>query len=79
MKKLIHKHIVHPIGQIKSQARKHLVKPHEYCCEKWVWYKWWHKMDYHRHIHYLAMFAGILLAVYFVMIDSIMMEVTYMQ
>lgn len=77
MKKIIHKHIVKPINHAKWHVHRHLAPLHGYFYEKWDWYRWWHEQDYHRHVHYLAMIVGIIMAIYFVMIDTILTEITY--
>ncbi len=65
------------IHKAKHHVRKHLAKPHHYFYENFVWYKWWHKQDYHQHVHYAAMVTGMIAAVYFVMIETIMKTVTF--
>ena len=67
--------IYNHILKSKKQARQYLTPCHDILCTKCSWYKWWHNQDYHRHIHYLAMITGIIVAVYFVMIDEIMSKV----
>lgn len=57
--------------------KKRLKKFHEYFCNTNKLYSWWHEQDYHQHVHWVALTAGIVLAVYIVMIDEILSRVNY--
>jgi hypothetical protein len=77
MKKIIQKHIIRPVNNAKVKVHQQMAPAHQYFYEKWAWYRWWHEQDYHRQVHYVAMMVGIIAAIYFVMIDTILTEVTY--
>lgn len=55
--------------------RRCLRQPHCELCQRFSWYDWWHKQDFHTHVHYAAMVCGIITAVYFIMLDEIFSKV----
>ncbi|MBU0648139.1 hypothetical protein KJ855_03080 [Patescibacteria group bacterium] len=70
MKRII-KHLHHG----KSSVRRVLHPTHCYMRETFGWYKWWHEQDHHRHIHYVAMFVGIIAAGYYLMLEEIFSKI----
>jgi len=78
IKKVIHhaKKIRHHTKRAKHVVHHHMSQPHNRLCDHIPLYKWWHEQDIHRHIHYAGMFAGLVVAAYYVMLDGIFSDVS---
>jgi hypothetical protein len=68
-------HLKNSWHQAKTITHHTLRRPHNYLFKNFSLYRWWVRQDTERHIHYIAMFVGIILATYYIMIDGILQQI----
>ncbi|MFZ5392111.1 MAG: hypothetical protein ACOZAR_02845 [Patescibacteria group bacterium] len=64
------------VNLIRQQIHQVFDPYHRHLSSRSVFYKKWHNYKYHRHFHYFAVFCGLVLALYFIMIDEILSRIT---
>lgn len=64
------------LAKIRQNIHQQFQPYHQHLCQRSKTYNKWHQYRYHRHFHYFAVLCGLILAVYFLMIDEILSRIS---
>lgn len=62
-------------ARAKKSIHRKFAPYHQKLSQYLSFYRKWHQFKYHRQIHYFAALCGLILAIYFIMIDEILSQI----